>query len=263
MVESFDKQSVKNIGTADKKAESAPTWNLDLFDNLLKVDGVTYTMYSAADYDDYLNRYLRARYGWALDDIGKTGLNKSHAVSAEIKAREVNSMTDGDVKVVNIKFPQSNGVDERVYPKAMQIESRIYDNGRKADIALTIIDKPAVRLPEAYWVSFVPQGLKQVIAEKVGERVDLLDVVAKGNRHMHGIDRYVDMVTDRGTIRVWSDEAFLINLGETNGLSYSTGYPDIKGGVHFCLSNNLWGTNFTMWSEGSLTYHFTVELLKK
>ncbi|MGN1265289.1 MAG: DUF5054 domain-containing protein, partial [Muribaculaceae bacterium] len=75
VVNSFDKQSVKNIGTADKKAESAPTWTLDLFDNLLKVDGVTYTMYSATDYDDYLNRYLRARYGWALDDIGKTGLN--------------------------------------------------------------------------------------------------------------------------------------------------------------------------------------------
>ncbi len=259
----FDNIAVKNTNKVDKSVESAPMWSLGLFDDLLKVDGVTYTMYSATDFDDYLNRYLRARYGWALDDIGKTGLNQSHAVSAEIKAREVGSMTDGDTKVVNIKFPQQNGVDARVYPEAMQIESRVYDGGRKADIALTIINKPAVRLPEAYWISFVPQGLKQVIAEKVGKRVDLFDVVAKGNRHMHGIDRYVDMITDKGTIRVWSDEAFLINLGETNGLSYSTGYPDMKGGVHFCLSNNLWGTNFTMWNEGSLTYHFRVELLNE
>jgi len=37
--------------------------------------------------------------------------------------------------------------------------------------------------------------------------------------------------------------------------------PDLKQGVHFCLFNNLWGTNFTMWWGGSITYRFTVEKL--
>ena len=27
------------------------------------------------------------------------------------------------------------------------------------------------------------------------------------------------------------------------------------------IQNNLWGTNFSMWNEGSLTYRFTVEML--
>ena len=91
--------------------------------------------------------------------------------------------------------------------------------------------------------------------------MDLMDVVEKGNRQMHGIDRNVDLVTSAGTVRIWSKEAFLVNVGEARGLNYSTSYPDIQGGIHFNLSNNLWGTNFTMWNEGSMTYHFTVEYL--
>lgn len=74
-------------------------------------------------------------------------------------------------------------------------------------------------------------------------------------------DRYVDLVTSAGTVRIWSKEAFLVNVGEARSLNYSTSYPDIQGGIHFNLSNNLWGTNFTMWNEGSMTYHFTVEYL--
>ena len=38
--------------------------------------------------------------------------------------------------------------------------------------------------------------------------------------------------------------------------------PD-NGGIHFNLENNLWNTNFSMWWEGSVTYHFTIELLTK
>ena len=37
--------------------------------------------------------------------------------------------------------------------------------------------------------------------------------------------------------------------------------PTRAGGIHFNLSNNLWGTNFSMWNEGSLTYRFTIEWL--
>ena len=29
------------------------------------------------------------------------------------------------------------------------------------------------------------------------------------------------------------------------------------------LGNNLWGTNFSMWWEGSLTFHFVIEKLVK
>ena len=117
-------------------------------------------------------------------------------------------------------------------------------------------------MPEAYWLSFNADDILSIVAEKVGERVDLFDVVEKGNRQQHGIDRYVDLVTSSGTIRIWSEAAFLVNVGEAKGINYSLEYPDKKGGIHFNLSNNLWNTNFSMWNEGSLTYRFTIERIK-
>ena len=79
------------------------------------------------------------------------------------------------------------------------------------------------------------------MAEKTGGRVDLLDVVPGGNRQMHGIDRYVDLVTRRGTLRITSPDALLVVVGERNALNYSTQLPDLRQGIHFCLFDNLLG----------------------
>ena len=43
--------------------------------------------------------------------------------------------------------------------------------------------------------------------------------------------------------------------------NYSIIVDDVS--IHFNLGNNLWNTNFSMWWEGSVTYHFTIELLTK
>ncbi|MGN0233247.1 MAG: DUF5054 domain-containing protein [Bacteroidaceae bacterium] len=260
----IDRPNVKSIKVRTPAAQ-ADEWQTDVLGGLLKVLGVTYRCYDAADYEGYLGRYLRARYGWALDDIGKTGLDQSHAVSASVKARVVNSRskstTKGTLYEARLEFVPEKGIDPRVLPEQLQVRCMACKGGRKADLTVVVVNKPAVRLPEAYFCSFVVDGLKKVVAEKVGERVDLSDVVEKGNRHMHGIDGYVDLITDNHTIRVWSKDAFLVNLGEPDGLAYSTEYPSISGGIHFCLNNNLWGTNFTMWNEGSMAYRFTLELM--
>lgn len=258
---------IKSPAVAKSKKVSADSdWNISLLtDNLLKVAGVRYRMFDSKDYDSYLDRYLRARYGWALDDLGKTGLDKSGAVSANIGSREVSrSVTkekNGTRTVSELQFPATDSVDSRVYPEKIIVNTFAHKNGRKADIELTVVNKPAVRLPEAYWLSFSADGINGIVAEKTGRRVDILDVVEKGNRRMHGIDRYVDMMTSHGTIRIWSKDAFLVNIGSADGLDYSTSMPDTAGGIHFNLSNNLWDTNFSMWNEGSLTYRFTVELI--
>ena len=79
--------------------------------------------------------------------------------------------------------------------KRQQVNCFTTKNGKRSEVALTIYGKPAVRLPESYWLSFTVPVIESVIAEKMGERVNLMDVVEKGNRQMHGIDRYVDLIT--------------------------------------------------------------------
>ncbi|WP_455673688.1 DUF5054 domain-containing protein [Phocaeicola sp.] len=250
-----------------KEERVSKDWSLSALNGLLKVGTISYQMFDSKDYDDYLNRYLRARYDWALDDIGKTGLDQSKAVSVTLQAQVLRQVVKKERKGVrtisDLVFPRHERVDERVYPEKMQVNSLVYKNGKKAEVELTIFHKPAVRLPEAYWISFHADDILSIVAEKIGERIDLMDVVEKGNRQMHGIDRYVDLETVAGTIRIWSEAAFLVNVGEANGLGYSTAYPDKAGGIHFNLSNNLWGTNFSMWNEGSLTYRFCIEKLTK
>ena len=229
--------------------------------------GLSYQMFDGDDYDDFQNRYLRARYGWALDDLGKRGLKESHAVSvtlyAQTMAQSVRKEKKGTRIITELRFPENEKVDKRVYPERIQVNCFTTKNGKRSEVALTIYGKPAVRLPESYWLSFTVPGIESVIAEKMGERVNLMDVVEKGNRQMHGIDRYVDLITSGETIRISSKEAFLLNVGEAQGLNYSTNYPDKRKGAHFNLNNNLWGTNFSMWNEGSLTYHFVIETLNR
>ena len=229
--------------------------------------GLSYQMFDGDDYDDFQNRYLRARYGWALDDLGKRGLKESHAVSVTLYAQTITQSVRKEKKgtriITELRFPENEKVDKRVYPERIQVNCFTTKNGKRSEVALTIYGKPAVRLPESYWLSFTVPGIESVIAEKMGERVNLMDVVEKGNRQMHGIDRYVDLITSGETIRISSKEAFLLNVGEAQGLNYSTNYPDKRKGVHFNLNNNLWGTNFSMWNEGSLTYHFVIETLSR
>lgn len=248
------------------RAVSATSWHpAVLKDGTLKIEGLFYQMYDNNDYERYLDTYLRARYGWALDDLGKTGLDKSKAVSVSLPAQVIKQEARKDKKgirtISELVFPRQAGVDPRVYPEKMYVDVLEYKRGKKAEVALTLLQKPAVRLPEAYWLSFNTDHLVSIVAEKVGERVDVLDVVEKGNRQMHGIDQYVDLITTAGTIRIGSEAAFLINIGEAKGINYSLDYPEKRGGIHFNLSNNLWGTNFGMWNEGSLTYRFTIERL--
>ena len=96
-------------------------------------------------------------------------------------------------------------------------------NQKQAEIAVTIWNKPAVRLPEAYWFSFLADNIEGIVAEKTGSRVDVMDVVEKGNRQMHGIDRYIDLVTATDTLRIWSPTAFLANIGEAKGIAITCG----------------------------------------
>ncbi|MEG0806845.1 MAG: DUF5054 domain-containing protein [Alistipes sp.] len=227
--------------------------------------GVAYHSFSSEDYDLFQQAYLTRKVKWALEDNGKPGLEASSAqravVEAQMQGCSVQKDRSGQKIRCELQFPSDARIDSRVLPEAMQTQYDIAPNGRRIDITLSMLRKSANRLPEAYWFSFLPEQLTGVVAQKVGSRVDLLDVVAGGNRQMHGIDSYVDLITAHGTLRITSLDAPLLVVGARNALNYSTQQPDLSRGVHFCLYNNLWGTNFSMWWEGSITYRFCLEIL--
>ena len=252
------RKSIRNI---DSKGRYA----LDVNGIKCLLGGVTYQAYSDGDYQEFLNAYLSHQPQWALEDFGKPGLENSGAKSLTMEgsAYEISWQKQKGWKDIlcRIGFDDRSEIDGRVLPSAVETEYRVSADGRKVEMTVRLSGKPANRMPEAYWVSFRPEDLTGVIAEKTGSRVDLLDVVTGGNRQMHGIDRYVDLITSEGTVRITSYDALLLSVGERNALNFSRESPDLSQGVHFCLYNNLWGTNFSMWWSGSISYRFTIELL--
>lgn len=223
---------------------------------------LAYQSFSKEDFDAFQKAYLTRRVGWAIADFGKPGLEKSKAQSATIEATVQNCdhTVEGKQQKTDcsLSFPKDSRVDSRILPEETYVNYSFDPDKNAVHVNVTINKKPANRLPEAYWFSFMPEQVKNIFVEKTGEMIDVLDVVEGGNRQLHGMDRYVEIVTSTGRIRITSLDALLVAVGERNLLNHSTKQPDIGKGVHFCLFNNVWGTNFSMWFEGSITYRFCI-----
>ena len=228
---------------------------------------LAYQTYSSDDYDKFQDKYLRIKPGWAIHDFGKRELNKSNAKSATLVATLKNSKVKKDKKNTVIQcalqFPENSDVDPSVLPGSVNIEYTIPNAGKMMEMKVSIINKPAVRLPESYLLSFIPKGIQSILVEKTGFMVDVCDVVEGGNRQMHAVDNYLDIITEKGTVRITSLDAPIVAIGERKMLNYSKNLPDVSQGVHLCLFNNLWGTNFTMWWEGSISFRFKIEVIEK
>ncbi|MGQ8334920.1 DUF5054 domain-containing protein [Sunxiuqinia sp. A32] len=227
---------------------------------------VSYQTYSSDDYDQFVIDYVRDYCGGLKYYFTKPGLENSKAQSATIVARKDKATVHGvgkkDVIECTLKFPDDSRIDSRVLPEQVHTQYRTSPDGRSLEMTVSLLNKPAVRLPEAYWVSFFPADVVSVFADKVGMPVDVLDVVKAGNRQMHGIEDYFDIVCGKGTIRITSLDAPVASIGERSALNYSFNMPDLNGGIHFCLFNNLWTTNFPAWWEGSLAWRFKIEYLE-
>lgn len=126
--------------------------------------------------------------------------------------------------------------------------------------------------PAAWWLNVL------------GEPVDPLDVVPMGTRHLHAVDSFgFGQGAPRGgpasafsrspltatappTVREFSVQtldAALIAPGDRDHLLHYDGntLPDMSGGVHVNVFNNLWGTTMAQWWGGSVLYRFNVRLL--
>lgn len=227
---------------------------------------LAYQSLSAEDYDRFMEVYLVHRAQWAIEDNSKPGLEHTCAQSALLTADAgpVETLHEGGRTLyrTQLRFPDDERVDARRLPEAVYAEYAPSADGRALEIRLTLQNKPAQRLPEAYLYSFTAEEIERILVEKLGYEVDVTDVVAGGNRRMHGLDRYVTIRTAEGrTFRIWSPDALLVAIGEPDALGYSRELPNLDGGVHFCLYDNLWGTNFQMWFGGTVTYRFRVEAL--
>ena len=115
-------------------------------------------------------------------------------------------------------------------------------------------NKPACRIPEALWIGFNP--VKPVTGiTKLGEVINPLEVISRGNREMHATEGDVKF----DNITLTSVDAALLAIEKPSVFGFYNKLPDIKKGVWFNLFNNEWGTNFPQWYEDDARFRFEIK----
>jgi len=247
--------------------------------------------FSGADYARYRAAYVRARpedEWWAVEDNTKPGIDTSGAVSAWWEP-EVGTVHVGRRWSARDGGPAAGGQDpvatgpgarrvEALVVRARLPEEAVTRSGAPAEVALVLTDatpdegpstlgvelrwegKPANRLPEATWLGWRPAGVdpEAMVLDKLGQDVSPLDVVPGGGRHLHAVGEGVRWPSVEGTVALRTLDAPLVAPGQPRLLDPDAGPLDLAAGVWVGLHDNVWGTNFPMWSEGAARFRFAV-----
>jgi hypothetical protein len=224
-----------------------------------------YQTFSQQDYDRFRRQYSvnkRETAVWAIPDFTKPGIAAAGAVSATWRPRLAGMYqrraAAGQEFLLELAMP-----DEctSLYgcPAVVTLELRLPDDEPAIYLTLQWFDKPANRLPEALWLSFVPRiaDPRGWSLDKLGERISPLDVIRDGNRKLHAVDAGVFYRDKARQLSIETLDAPLVAPGEPSLLNFSNRQPALKRGMHFNLYNNVWGTNFPMWYEDDARFRFS------
>jgi hypothetical protein len=146
------------------------------------------------------------------------------------------------------------------FPGTMYVELILPSAEPIAHLNFYWFDKPATRMPEALWLTFDP-----IIADPAGwsmdksdQNVSPFDVVTAGSRHLHAVTKGFGYKDPQGSLEIETLDAPLIALGEKSPLNFSRSQPDLASGIHCCLFNNAWGTNYIMWFKEDMRFRFVL-----
>jgi hypothetical protein len=222
-----------------------------------------YQTFAQADYDRFRRQYSinkRTTAIWAVPDFSKPGMAASGAESRwwlpSLCGLHHSRTATGECILVELALP-TEATERYGSPAKATLEITLPDAEPVVYVDLQWFNKPASRLPEALWLSFVPrdtvsQGWR---LEKLGQKIDPLDVVRDGNRRLHAAAAAAYRQGD-DYLRIDTFDAPLIAPGEPALLNFTNRQPPLQHGMHVNLYNNVWGTNFPMWYDEDARFRF-------
>ncbi len=216
---------------------------------------LTYQTLSQDDYQRFLASYLTTRADWAQKDFGKPNIERFGARSEEWHSQQAKvSMEETDAAhrvVIALAFQDEEALQSgrAAYPRHAFVEMELPKDEEVIQLTASWFGKPATRMPEALWLTFNPivEDGKLWSLDKSGEAVSPFEVVKSGNRHMHAVGKGFEYKGSNSWFAVETLDAPVVALGERSALLFSNDQPDLGKGIHSCLFNNTWGTNYIMW----------------
>lgn len=205
--------------------------------------GFRYESYDAADIDRWLDTYLTTRPYWAPLDHAKPGLEHARTARSQVFA------------------PNADGTLDPVAHAELGAPARISWSFRGLDanrieIAVTVYDKPANRMPEASFVTFTPSGAHDWQFLKTGLWLRADKVAPRGGGQLQAV---AAIRTDGLSLSPLDTP--LVAPARTDFMAFDRLPPDYSAGLRLNLHNNKWGTNFAMWwGAETFTARFILEL---
>ena len=227
----------------------------------------SFQTFSSADYERFFNSYIlpQQRHGWALEDFCKPGLQPEDSQSSYwkplVKGVFQRATPGFEQLLLHLTF-EDEALHQYGAPANCYLQYSLPAQGQHLLIDLQWFNKKASRMPEALWMSFRPEHIQNAawIIEKMGREISPLEVVENGNRHLHASGRYVTRRALGSELHITALDSPLVAPGARSLLNFNNDQPDMRLGVHFCLFNNLWGTNFPMWFEEDCRFRFEIAI---
>jgi hypothetical protein len=227
-----------------------------------------YQTFSAQDYERFCRQYninMAKNWIWVLPDFAKPGLEDSVAASHHYQPaiqRLYHRNSDrGHTFIAELRMPDE-AVEVYGCPRRAFLEIDLPDESPLLELQLKWFDKPANRMPEALWLTFNPKVplSRRWMMDKLGQLISPLEVIRDGNRKLHAVNTGVYYEDNRTRLSLQTLDAALVAPGEPSLLDFNNRQPKMAGGFHFCLYNNIWGTNFPMWYDEDGFFRFTLQV---
>jgi hypothetical protein len=215
----------------------------------------SYQTLSQEDYQRYQARYLTTKADWAQKDFGKPNIERFGAKSQEwlpTRAKVAIHIIPSEGRItIPLEFDddEARHSGRAALPVYVTVKLILPEDEPVILIEVSWMGKPATRMPEAFWLTFNPivDDVHGWSLDKSGHAVSPFDVVEGGNRHMHALGKGFAWKGSGASFAVETWDAPVVALGERNPLVFSNDQPDLSKGIHSCLCNNAWGTNYIMW----------------
>ncbi|WP_027295730.1 DUF5054 domain-containing protein [Robinsoniella sp. KNHs210] len=214
---------------------------------------VIYEIFSQEDYDRFREQYVTSDETWALEDFGKTGVEKVVRKYQKYQMDRVQVFRKDKELVIKLTM---SGITAARYGGFESADMRIIFEESSVKFDFAWFGKKANRCPESFWIGFCPIGRVTGI-QKLGTWIDPEDVVDGGNKRMHAADEEVRL--EKAVLKTL--DAPLVNMGEPSLLNFTNEPVCVKQGVYVNLYNNIWGTNFPMWYDEDARFRFVLEWL--
>jgi hypothetical protein len=227
---------------------------------------LTYQTLAQEDYSRYRASYVISKADWAQKDFGKPNIERFGArreewqpASAGVRVEEA---AEAHRIVIALRFDDGEAFTSgrAAFPRHIFVELVLPKAEPVIELQLSWFGKPATRMPEALWLTFNPiaEDAKGWQLDKSGEWISPFDVAASGNRHMHALQQGLRYESGGNAFAVDTIDAPVAALGERDPLLFSNDQPDLSKGVHSCLFNNCWGTNYIMWYGEDLRARYVI-----